>query len=96
MAVDDGDRGVVVDADVVWRDAHHSAILLVRFMNNLVAFAASRRGQKPQVRQPGCQRPRDRAQSSVSDDVRIQEEKRQASQPRPRREEKGDGAHGLR
>lgn len=47
VAVDDGNCGIVIDADVVWLDAHDSSVFLVSFIDEKITFTETGSHEKP-------------------------------------------------
>ena len=47
MAVDDGNRSIVIDTDMIWLNPHNRTIFLVCFMNKEGSFTQTGGNEEP-------------------------------------------------
>jgi hypothetical protein len=96
VAVDDVDRLVVADADMVGLDAHDGPQLLVHLVNHLVPFACPADRQQPEVGELRREWRGDLPQGPVCDEVRVEVEGDKAEEHHcrcPRRHDQIDDCH---
>lgn len=93
MAVHDGDRRCIRDADMVGLDTDELAILLMGVVDALISTTSTGLHQQPPRGQPGGQRARDIANGGVGREVGDKEVEGERGGDGVGREEEVDDSH---
>lgn len=72
MAINHGNRPVIIDTDVVGLDPHNGAEFVVDLVYNEGSLASPRRHKEPQVREARCEGPWDIPESRIGDEVLVE------------------------